>query len=142
MFDEKIVMILFPFWLASVIATLYTGFVRPCAAKAVNTLLEKKGFDSERALSADAMGFGPWQEKLVLKRSLSQLVRTCEKNGVVCYYMPEEKSEKAAQLYGKKEQKPWMSVVFALGLTVFFVLMCMLASAVFDTSLLKPLFEF
>ena len=153
MFDEKIAMILLPIWLASVLSTLYLGFIRPKQYRIVRRLLEHS--TPETALDGKDLGLGTVMEGFLLgvRSPLRRLIRCVEgererslrvqtEERAPChYYLPEENREKATVLYGKKIANIWQSLALCLLLTAVFFVLWILASLVFDTSSLQPLFR-
>ena len=130
--DVKIVFLLLPFWIGAVIATLWVGFIRPKTYKLISELLEKACFSPDKAISAKEAGVSSFEERcfLNMKGALGDTVKTVDGK----YYVPEEKKEKAAMLYGKKAAPLWQAVLWAAVLTVFFAALAWAVSKFVDTS--------
>ncbi len=153
MLDEKILMILLPVWLASVLATLYLGLTRPKAAKIVNALLERGCFDEAGAATPEELGVrgGAMLRMGGSLRSVVACVQepagdgslssALERGSAPRYYVPHEKKEKALAMYGKSKAGPWQAIVGVLVLTAVFALLWLAGSLVLDTSGWKPLFR-
>lgn len=148
MFDEKILMILLPVWLAIVLVSLYWGATRPQAVKLVLSLLERDCHSPEQALSLQELGV-----KRVDLRKGSALRRVValvdepspspEARDAVplrCY-IPPEATQKARAMYGKNNAKLWQALLWIPVITAFFLALWILASLVLDTTGWTPLFR-
>lgn len=154
MFDEKILMILAPLWLASVAVTLFWGITRPKAAKIVAALLDQGCKDPESAKTLRELGVsgeaflrkGSAMRRVVSVAEEAQepqnsLRAAVDQRPEARYYVCEEAMDKAKAMYGKVGAKSWQLVLWIPLLTVFFFLLWLLGSAVLDTTGWKPLFR-
>ena len=132
--ELKIILLLLPFWIGAVVATLWVGFIRPKRFKFVSVLIEKACFSPELAISAEEAGLTVFEEKSFLKAGNSFGNTIIYKDGK--YYVPEEQKEKAKTLYGKKPAPFWQALLWALALTVFFALLAWVLGKFVDTSAL------
>jgi hypothetical protein len=155
MFDEKIFMILIPLWLAAVAVTLFWGATRPKTAKIVAALLDQGCKDPESAKTLKELGVTGeafLRKGSAMRRVVSAVDESPEtvgatlreavsEKGEARYYVAPEAEAKARAMYGKVGANIWQALLWAVALTVFFLLLGMLGSAVLDTTGWKPLFR-
>ena len=132
--ELKVVLLLLPFWLGAVVATLWVGFIRPKRFKLISVLIERACFSPELAISAEEAGLSSLEGKSFLKAGNSLGNVLIYKDGK--YYIPEEQKEKAETLYGKKSAPFWQALLWAVVLTVFFVALAWVLSEFVDTAAL------